>query len=75
MFIFSEWVVSGIIDGYKKGQTPFSKVTELTANYLIKGIITQEQADRIATECPAVLIEETISESEVVEDVDTDTEN
>ena len=53
MYDFSNWVVSGIIDGYKNGYTPFSKVTELTANYLIKGIITQAQADEIVLKCPA----------------------
>jgi hypothetical protein len=53
MFVFAEWVVAGIIDGYKKGLTPFAKVTEMTANYLTKGIITQEQANQIALECPA----------------------
>lgn len=52
MYSFSEWVVAGIIDGFNKGLTPFSKVTELTANYLVKGIITQEQADKIAVTCP-----------------------
>jgi hypothetical protein len=52
MFNFSEWVVAGIIDGFNKGLTPFSKVTELTANYLVKGIITQEQAEKIAVACP-----------------------
>jgi hypothetical protein len=53
MFNFSNWVVSGIIDGYKRGLTPFAKVTEITANYLIKGIITQTQADDIMIKCPA----------------------
>ena len=45
MFNFSEWVVAGIIDGYEKGYTSFFKVTELTANYLIKGIITDLVAE------------------------------
>lgn len=58
MFNFSEWVVSGIIDGFNKGLTPFSKVTELTANYLTKGIITQEQAEHIAVACPLPETEE-----------------
>lgn len=58
MFNFSEWVVVGIIDGYEKGYTSFFKVTELTANYLIKGIITEEQAEKIALKCPAPLMEE-----------------
>lgn len=69
MFDFSKWVVSGIIDGYKKGQTPFSKVTELTANYFTKGIITQEQAEQIATVCPAPVIEEAINETEENEEI------
>ena len=58
MFDFSKWVVSGIIDGYRKGLNSFAKVTELTANYLVKGIITQGQADYIAAECPAPVDED-----------------
>ncbi len=58
MFDFSQWVVSGIVDGFKKGQTPFSKVTELTANYYLKGLISQGQAEKIATECPAPATDE-----------------
>ena len=53
MFDFSRWLVSGIVDGYKKGEMPFSKVTELTASYYSKGLISQEQAEQIALECPA----------------------
>lgn len=55
MFNYSNWVIAGIVDGYKKGLTPFSKVTELTTNYLTKGIITQEQAEQVALMCPAPL--------------------
>lgn len=59
MFNYSEWVVKGVIEGYKTGLTPFAKVTELTTNYLTKGIITQEQAEVIAIACPApVYVEE-----------------
>ena len=53
MFDFSKWLVSGIVEGYKKGETPFSKVTELTATYYSKGLISQEQAQEIALNCPA----------------------
>lgn len=53
MFDLSKWLVSGVVDGYKKGETPFSKVTELTANYYSKGLISQEQAEEIALNCPA----------------------
>lgn len=63
MFNYSEWVVKGVIYGFKTGLTPFAKVTELTTNYLTKGIITQEQAEAIAIACPAPV--ETEAESEV----------
>lgn len=68
MFNFSEWVMSGIIDGYKKGLTPFSKVTELTANFLLKGIITQDQANSIALECP-LFTNDTNTEEAPIEEV------
>ncbi len=57
MFNFSEWLKMGIIDGYKKGLTPFVKVTELTAAYLSKGFITETQAEEIMTVCPAPIAE------------------
>ena len=53
MFDFSRWLVSGIVDGYKKGEMPFSKVTELTASYFSKGMISKEQVEEIALNCPA----------------------
>lgn len=62
MFNFSKWVVKGIIEGYKTGLTPFAKVTELTANYLTKGIITQEQAESIAMACPIPVEDEPMVE-------------
>lgn len=52
MFTFSEWVIKGIIDGYRTGEMSFAKTTELTANYLAKGIITQTQADEVCAQCP-----------------------
>lgn len=53
MFDFSKWLTAGIIDGYKKGYTPFARVTELTAAYVTKGLITEAQAEEIASVCPA----------------------
>lgn len=52
MFNFSEWLKAGIIDGYRKGHIPFVKVTEMTAAYISKGFITEEQAKEIVAECP-----------------------
>ena len=62
MFNLSEWLKAGIIDGYKKGYTPFSRVTELTANYMLKSLITEEQVEEIATACPAPVYEEELME-------------
>lgn len=52
MFNFSQWLKSGIIDGYKKGLTPFSKVTEITATYYSKGFLSEEQIQEIMNSCP-----------------------
>ena len=52
MFNLSEWLVAGIVDGYRNGHTPFVKVTEMTAAYLGKGFITETQAQEIAVACP-----------------------
>ena len=70
MFDFSKWLTSGIIDGYKKGYTPFVKVTEMTAAYLSKGFITEAQAEEIATACPVPAAEEPQEESVEVQDED-----
>ena len=65
MFNFSNWLKSGIIDGYKKGLTPFSKVTEITATYYSKGFLSEEQVQEIMNECPLEEIaEETTEEME-----------
>ena len=71
MFNLSEWLVAGIIDGYRKGHTPFVKVTEMTAAYLGKGFISEAQAEEIAVACPVpaeeTVIEENVAEQETVE--------
>ncbi len=66
MFNFSEWLKAGIIDGYKKGLTPFVKVTELTAAYLSKGFITEAQATEVMEACPAPVEEELPTEADAV---------
>lgn len=68
MFDFSKWLVSGIVEGYKKGETPFSKVTELTAAYYSKGLISEKQTEEIATLCPAPITETDTTEIEEVEE-------
>ena len=53
MFELSDWLVSGIIDGYQTGSFAFARVTEITAAYLSKGLISSRQAQEIAEACPA----------------------
>lgn len=50
MYDFSQWLIDGIISGYKSGEFTFAKVTELTAAYISKGFISTVQADSIITE-------------------------
>ena len=53
MFELSDWLVSGIIDGYRTGSFAFARVTKITAAYLSKGLISAAQAQEIAEACPA----------------------
>lgn len=49
MFNLKNWIKEGIIEGFKSGEFSKPKITELTANYLIKGIFTEDDAEEIAT--------------------------
>lgn len=53
MFSLSQWLIQGIKAGYRDGTFAFCRVTELTAGYLSKGLITEAQAQEIAEACPA----------------------
>ncbi len=48
MFNLKTWIKEGIIEGFKSGEFSKPKITELTANYLIKGIFTEDDAEKIA---------------------------
>lgn len=48
MFNLRTWIKEGIIEGFKSGEFSKPKITELTANYLIKGIFTEDDAEEIA---------------------------
>lgn len=50
MFNFSEWLISGILSGFHSGEFSFAKVTELTAAYVSKGFISNENAQKIIAE-------------------------
>ena len=66
MFNFSNWLTKGIIDGYQKGYTPFFKVTELTAAYVLKGLLSQTQAEEIMKAIPVPQDEMTVHADEAL---------
>jgi len=71
MFNFSEWLISGITNGYASGNISFVRVTEMTAAYLNKGFISAEQAEQIAIACPAPVITEETAEEPITETEET----
>ena len=67
MFNFSDWLTKGIVSGYKKGYTPFFKVTELTAAYFSKGLLSDSQVEQIMQVCPPPM-EPAIAEEQEAKD-------
>ena len=53
MFILSGWLVEGLKAGYSDKTFSFARITELTAGYLSRGLISDAQAEDIALHCPA----------------------
>ena len=70
MFELSDWLVAGIIDGYRTGSFAFARVTEITAAYLSKGLISSRQAQEIALACP-VPVEPEETAPELPQECDT----
>lgn len=73
-FILSEWLMAGIIDGYKTRALPFCETTDRVAKYLSKNLISTEEAIEVGMACPQPIvepetpvIEETPIEDEVIE--------
>ena len=72
-FILSEWLMAGIIDGYKTRALPFCETTDRVAKYLSKNLISTEEAIEVGMACPQPIVEpETPIEDEtVVEEPET----
>lgn len=73
-FILSEWLMAGIIDGYKTRALPFCETTDRVAKYLSKNLISTEEAIEVGMACPKPeeVIEEVIEETEapIEEEID-----
>lgn len=52
-FDFKAWLKTGLIDGYKEGSFSMPHVTTMTANYIMAGMLTNEDAAEIAASCAA----------------------
>ena len=48
MFDLSEWVMENLISGYQNRTFAPEYVAVLTANYVLKGVLSNEQAEQIA---------------------------
>lgn len=53
MFNLKEWVVTGLVDGYKQGSFSMPHITTMAANYIVAGILTTQDAAEIAAQCQA----------------------
>lgn len=52
MFDLKEWVKSGLIQGYKSGELSKPGIITMTANYIIRGLLTEADAAEIDAACP-----------------------
>ena len=70
-FILSEWLMAGIIDGYKTRALPFCETTDRVAKYLSKNLISTEEAIEVGMACPQPIVE---PETPVIDEVTEETE-
>lgn len=52
MFDLKEWVKGGLIQGYASGEFSRPGVITMTANYIIRGLLTEADAAEIDAACP-----------------------
>lgn len=67
-FDYAEWLMAGVIDGYKTGTITFCETTDRTERYRENGVITQAQANEVGIACPEPSIEPEIEEVEEAEE-------
>lgn len=70
MFDFKAWLKTGLTEGYKQGNFSMPHVTTMTANYIIAGMLTQDDAAEIAAVCLA-WDEELIEQEKWQEEIDS----
>ena len=53
MFDLKEWIKTGIVQGYRQNIFSLPYVTTTTANYMVAGLLTEQDARKIAEACAA----------------------
>lgn len=71
MFDFKSWLIKGLVDGYKQGFFSMPHVTTMTANYIVSGFLTNDDAENINTQCTAW--DEEKAATEAVEETEEET--
>lgn len=51
MFDLKEWVKNGLIQGYESGEFSRPGIITMTANYIIRGLLTEADAAEIDAAC------------------------
>ena len=53
MFNLSEWIKAGLKNGYREGVFSMPYITTMTANYIVAGLLVEQDAQEIAEACAA----------------------
>lgn len=53
MFNLNEWIKDGLKNGYREGVFSMPHITTMTANYIVAGLLVEQDAQEIAETCAA----------------------
>lgn len=53
MFNLNEWIKDGLKNGYREGIFSLPYITTMTANYIVAGLLVEQDAQEIAEACAA----------------------
>lgn len=53
MFNLNEWIKDGLKNGYREGVFSMPYIVTMTANYIVSGLLVEQDAQEIAEACAA----------------------
>ncbi len=53
MFQFREWLIDGIVQGYRTGEHTWSETVLCTADYVAQGVLSNADAEAVERRCHA----------------------